>query len=176
VTEENPSEEWRPVVGWVGYYEVSDLGRVRSVDRTVVSSVGLVMRLKGKVLRSKFNTHGYRVVNLSRSGKPVTAPIHRLVLEAFVEPQPQSPANHTRHLDGNKLSNIPSNLKWGTQQENNADQLIHRRAWDRTSCRNGHQYVDGSFFVRPDGGGRVCRECNRDRKEKFLTKKSTRRN
>ena len=78
-----------------------------------------------KRLRPATNEHGYKFVAIRRNdGERKTVRVHRLVLLAYVgEPLPEQ--THTRHLDGDKLNNKPSNLCWGTPKENAADMRRH---------------------------------------------------
>jgi hypothetical protein len=105
-------ETWRAVPGREGEYEVSDIGRVRSLPRE---------RTRGGVLKMPLSTRGYRRVNLR--GKAVH--VHQLVLEAFVGPKPAG--LEARHLDDDRLNNLASNLAWGTRKENYDDAVRHGR-------------------------------------------------
>jgi hypothetical protein len=111
-------EEWRPVVGWEGLYEVSSLGRVRSLDRIFVNRSGARMRSNGRIVRLK--ACGYkgrrRRVMLYAEGKKFQRFVHHLVLEAFVGPRPQGYT--ANHLDGDPGRNWASNLEWVTLKEN----------------------------------------------------------
>lgn len=86
------AEEWRPVVGYEDLYEVSDLGRVRSVDRDVPQGANRTQHWPGKLLKlSPSPSCGprqgrYLEVYLSRGGKKRTVRVHHLVLEAFIAP------------------------------------------------------------------------------------------
>jgi hypothetical protein len=104
-------ERWLPVTGWEGLYEVSDLGRVRSLRHRTTSG----MR-GGRMLKPHLNPRGYLVVELKRSGERRTCQVHRLVLEAFTGSCP--PGMEGRHGPGGKLDNRASQLCWGTQSEN----------------------------------------------------------
>lgn len=107
------SEEWRPVPGWEGRYEVSNLGRILSLRAGT-----------RKVLRPQRGTpYGHRKVLLGATRDKVW--IHRLVLQVFVGEPP--PGHIARHLDGDPTNNAVSNLKWGTPAENNADMMRHGR-------------------------------------------------
>ena len=107
------NEVWRDVVGYEGYYKVSDKGNVFSVRR--VSSIG--GRIGGRIMKPTPNTNGYLRVNLCKDGKTKSKLVHRLVLEAFVE----NPNNllEVNHLDENKANNELSNLEWCTREYNN---------------------------------------------------------
>mgnify|MGYP000170947523 CR=1 FL=1 len=119
----NLSEQWKPVLGFEGYYEVSDLGRVRSLDRTIVNSLGRVCRVRGQLLSACKNRKGYFKVSLFRNNRETTSEVHRLVAEAFHGPCP--PNHETRHLDGVRDNNCASNLRYGTAKQNQHDRRAH---------------------------------------------------
>ena len=113
-------EQWKPVAGFEGLYEVSDFGQVRSLDRTVRSRGGTRV-IPGRIRRPGLMTSGrYLFVPLHRPGeKAENCSVHRLVLEAFVGPCPLGmEALHGRF---GSLDNRLSNLRWGTHLENEAD-------------------------------------------------------
>lgn len=116
-------EEWRPVVGFEGWYEVSDQGRVRSLDRQIriAGRWGPEVRTyAGKVLRQSWmGTSRYLGVTLSRNGKIETHPVHRLVLEAFAGARPDG--YEARHLNCENSDNRASNLVWGSRSDNRED-------------------------------------------------------
>ena len=70
-------EEWRNVPGWEGFYQVSNLGNVRSVTRSVTRKDVQLRTYQGKLLRPGTNRIGYPVVVLSRPGRTITAKVHR---------------------------------------------------------------------------------------------------
>lgn len=111
-------EEWRPVPGYPGY-EVSDLGRVRSLPRVIGRRDGSSMRIRGRILRRSLH-RGYPLVNLALTGlQPKAHAVHRLVLLAFVGPLPEGLC--TRHMNGVKTDCRLVNLRYGTHAENIAD-------------------------------------------------------
>ena len=107
-------EVWRPVKGYEGYYEVSDQGRVRSLDRTVrganAMSDSYPINLKGCILKPGIASRGYRQVILCRDGVKKHCGVHRLVAEAFI-PNPDN-LPQVNHKDENTSNNIVSNLEW----------------------------------------------------------------
>lgn len=116
------SETWKPAVGFVGLYEVSDLGRVRNVARSCagrpkkdgeLSSRTLMVRVL-KFCRSRCGGY-YRAV-LYIDGRQVRRLVHRMVAQAFI-PNPND-LPQINHKDGNKLNNRVENLEWVTPQEN----------------------------------------------------------
>ena len=105
-------EVWRPVRDFEGLYEVSNLARVRSVDRWSKykgSDTKQAFR-KGRILRQDKTSAGYYLVTLCRDGVHFHCSVHRLVAEAFV-PNPEN-LQQVNHKDENKSNNLPSNLEW----------------------------------------------------------------
>ena len=123
-------ETWKPVVGYEGFYEVSDLGRVRSLPRKGSKRLetwkdGYSQR--GCVLKPQKRKNGYLFVNLCRNGEKKMANIHRLVAEAFI-PNPRS-CKEVNHKDESRDNNCVENLEWCTHIENcNYGTAIERRA------------------------------------------------
>lgn len=113
-------EEWRPVVGYEGLYEVSSIGRVRSLPRRRQTGAG-IRTLRERLLTPKPGL--YPTVSLSRLGDPRTLTIHSLVLIAFVGPAP--PGMEACHNDGNKWNSKLSNLRWDTRSGNTNDRVSH---------------------------------------------------
>jgi hypothetical protein len=116
-------EQWRPVVGYEGRYEVSDHGRVRSLDRTVPHPRLGTQFVKGRLLRHWVLRNGYAQVSLHVNGTEKKETIHRMVLAAFTEVCPDRLV--AAHNDGNPLNNHVSNLRWSTQKENINDKRLH---------------------------------------------------
>lgn len=102
-------EEWKPVVGYEGLYEVSNQGRVRSVHGTNGVAVGQLMKLRP-------NWCGYSRVSLRRDGKERDHKVHRLVAVAFLGPLPDGLV--TNHIDADRTNNRIENLEYVTQSEN----------------------------------------------------------
>lgn len=105
-------EIWKDVVGYEGYYKVSNLGRVKSLDR--INNKGVTQI--GRVLKCGYRS-GYKSVALSKNGKSVSCVIHRLVAIAFVPNKNNKP--QVNHIDEDKNNNNVNNLEWVTAKENN---------------------------------------------------------
>lgn len=112
-------ERWLPVVGWEDLYEVSDQGRVRSLDR----SDPLGRHLRGRLIATSPGSHGYPMAQLYRNGSRHGRTVHSLVLEAFVGPRPAGA--DVCHCDGRRDNNLLSNLRWDTRSSNHADKVAH---------------------------------------------------
>ena len=107
-------EEWRPVVGYEGIYEVSNLGRVKRILCGRGTKGGILSQGVRKCLYGTGTTR-YNHVVLSYMGKTETKTVHRLVAEAFI-PNPDGKRT-VNHKDGDGENNIVSNLEWATQSE-----------------------------------------------------------
>lgn len=112
-------EIWKDVVGYEEYYEVSDLGRVRTKPHLRKGIQGDYVQ-KAIIRKPYLSKNGYLVLNLSKSGQIHTKCIHRLVAEAFIPNLQNLPV--INHIDGNKTNNNASNLEWVTQKDN----VLHR--------------------------------------------------
>jgi hypothetical protein len=146
-------EIWRQVRGWLGY-KVSNLGRVMTVET-------------GYIRLGSINSEGYRTVALSDNGKQWATRVHRLVAAAF----PQGEGPQVRHLDGNRLNNVATNLRWGTAKENAADTRKHgtHMRGRQTHCVSGHPLTGANLRINVRGQ-RVCVICARARTRKQYAK------
>ena len=111
------TEEWRPVVGYKGMYEVSDGGMVRSLDR--IDSSG--HRIRGKLLKQSVGKSGRGYTTLCKNGVAKRIFTHKIVLSSFIGSCP--PGYQCRHLDGDHKNNCLKNIRWGTAKENGEDKV-----------------------------------------------------
>ena len=119
-------EEWRDIKGYEGFYQVSDRGNVRGLDRRVVNHRGGTTRsCEGKMISAFDNGHGYLVVSLSMGTTRKNHYVHRLVAETFLCNQEGKPV--VNHKDYNTHNNYVSNLEWCTQGENIKHSVEHMR-------------------------------------------------
>ena len=109
-------ELWKPISGYEGIYEVSSLGRVRSLDRVVVDYRGIEKSVGGKILKPGVTNKGYYIVSLNSVDKRHTLTVHRLVANAFVPNLDNKP--QVNHINGIKTDNRICNLEWLTNEEN----------------------------------------------------------
>lgn len=113
-------EEWKAISGYEGLYEISNQGRVKTIEHRVKNE-GVFgkesTRLVPERIRKPNIMKGYHCVSLSKDGKPKVFRIHRLVIEHFGKPQP-SLEHQVNHIDGDKSNNCISNLEWVTPKEN----------------------------------------------------------
>ena len=156
------SERWLPVDEYGGAYEVSNLGRVRSVDRTRLGRNGFPQPIRGRVLNAHRNVGGYQQVRLSLNGKKHGHYVHRLVMAAFVGPCPLG--HEVDHIDNKPANNTLSNLRYVTPQENTSAKVARRQQF---KC--GHP-VEGNTYT-PRSGVRICHQCQRVRWRRASAKK-----
>lgn len=105
-----------PVEGYEDYYLVSNLGRVRGMDRTVVRSDGVAHFVAGQLITGVKNQDGYLQVKLCRDGKYKTVRVHQLVARAFLGPAPE--AMEINHLDNDRTNNCVNNLEYCSHADN----------------------------------------------------------
>lgn len=120
---------WAPVVGWVGFYEVSTAGEVRSLTRRILRKNGTEQVFRARAMTAFVAPSGYLVVRLrdTAHGRSKMARVHCLVADAFIPNVDSKP--EVNHIDGNKANPALENLEWVTPRENR----LH--AW-RTGLRN----------------------------------------
>lgn len=117
-------EIWKDIEGYEGLYQVSNLGRVKSLDKQKEMPNGAIYTRKGKILRQYVDsTKKYWIVNLYKNHKQTTKYVHRLVALAFVpnpENKPQVSHKDERNLkNAETCNNSADNLEWATSEENN---------------------------------------------------------
>lgn len=168
---DRPGENWRAIPEFEGAYEVSDQGRVRSLDREFTDNRGYRQRVAGCVLKQRLDRRGgYLRLNLYKNSKRYTRLVHRLILTAFMGPCP--PGMEACHGDAVRHNNDLSNLRWDTKESNASDQKRHGtyRSYYRevnitlTVCNRGHALAHGNL-VQGDlrRGKRGCLACQRAR-------------
>ena len=109
-------EIWKDIVGYVGLYQVSNCGRVKSLDRVIFRKNGYIQTIKERILKPYISKNGYKVVALSINGKHKTMYVHRLVAESFIISTIYN--LDVNHKDGNKLNNHVDNLEWLSRSNN----------------------------------------------------------
>jgi hypothetical protein len=109
-------EIWKNVKGFEGYYEVSNIGRVRRKKGKTIYKDGRVAFFPQTILKQSENKKGYFRVYLSKNSKKYTKTVHRIVAETFI-PNPKNKKT-VNHIDCNKKNNKIENLEWLTNKEN----------------------------------------------------------
>ena len=134
------AEIWKPAIGFEGFYEVSDLGRVRSLARKVPRIDGRFYGVASRVLKPARRAAGYLHVVIRKDNVPYTRTVHRLVMEAFIGPRPQG--MECCHCNGIPYDNRLQNLRWDTPLGN---------GWDRKSHGTSNQgFSNPRSFLTPE--------------------------
>ncbi len=131
-------EEWRPVVGYEGLYEISNLGRVKNLRKKRINDVWHTETL----MKPKNNKEIYHRVELSKSGNRKITGVHQLVAAAFIN-NPENKPN-INHINGKRDDNRIENLEWCTQKEN----IQH--AWDTglsKARKGGHHQSSKAIMI-----------------------------
>lgn len=155
-------EEWRPVVGYEGRYEVSDQGRVRSLTRYVDHWCGGQRIIRGRMLRAFTSNKNVRTAykRVGLSGSPCD--VHILVLTTFVGPRPTGLV--ACHRNGDHNDNRAENLRWDTRSANSYDDIrngVHPTG-SKTRCSKGHEYTPENTRFDARTGHRRCKTCHRE--------------
>lgn len=109
-------EEWKDVFGYEEYYQVSNLGQIKSKDRLIKKSNGVVQFRRGRLCSQALDKDGYAVVKLSKDGKTKSIKVHRIVYCAFKGKIPNG--HEINHINFNRLDNRVDNLEALTHREN----------------------------------------------------------
>lgn len=151
--QELANEEWRDVVGWEGLYQVSNLGRVKSLPRYHKTLYGYYT--KERILTPVLGKRGYLIVGLFDRDKTRTRPIHRLIAEAFIpNTEGKSCIDHVNTI---RTDNRIENLRWVTPKENSNNPITLKKS--RESCKK--LWDDGRFDGRNNTHYRRVAQCDK---------------
>lgn len=111
-------ENWKDIKGYEGFYQVSDLGNVKSLSRIVSHNKSGVLTIKERMLKMSVDAHGYKHVMLSKNGKVKANKVHTLVAIAFLGFIPCGYNKVINHIDFDRLNNKLNNLEITTPRDN----------------------------------------------------------
>lgn len=161
-------EIWKDIPGFEGVYQASTLGRIRSLDRTIIRGASArrgpyEAKLKGKILTQVTGVQGYQFVPLGKEFP--SRRVHQLIAKTFIENPYNKPM--INHIDGNVKNNRIDNLEWCTNQENqvHARDVLKRKfgVGKPVRCIETGQIFENSI-VAANGNrsraGRICLVCN----------------
>lgn len=150
MTNTNTNEIWKAIPGYEGIYEVSNLGNVRSLDRSVeFIRIGkeASMNKRGKdIIKPYDNKEGYMSISLTNhEGKRRTEKVHRLIAIAFINNPDPATKTQVNHIDGNSMNNSIENLEWVSPSENSRDAGKRRRGVPR---QRGNLNLEKARYIR----------------------------
>ena len=135
-------EVWKDIKGYEGLYQVSNLGRVKSIERVVRNNnFGGERTVQEKILSPTDNGHGYKIVFLRKDGKRKNHYVHRLVAMAHID-NPLG-LQYVNHLDYDTSNNSAKNLEWCTQKDN-IRHSTNRMRKPKSKCKTsntGEKYI-----------------------------------
>jgi len=152
------NEIWKPVIEYEGYYEISNLGNVRSVDRIIIDINGVSRNYKSKQLKTCLNENGYVVTTVRINNVHHNFKIHILVAMAFI-PNLENKLT-VNHNDGNKQNNNDWNLEWATHGEN----IKHAYEHNLNNCESQYKPV----LQYSKAGEFICKHESISAAKKFL--------
>lgn len=144
------SEEWRDIPSYEGLYQVSNLGRVKSLPKAVLDPSGRIRRYGERILKQQpVSKYGHLKVGLYKDAVCTELLVHRLLLMTFVRMPCEG--EEALHGDGNPTNNLLENLRWGSSKENSEDCRNHGTLARGTSLPQTKLTEDDVLAIRADG-------------------------
>lgn len=156
-------EVWKDIIGFKGYYQISNLGRLKSLKRSILRNDGSYMNLRERILKPKIDKYGYITYSLTKGNLSKHLTAHRLVAYAFLNKV--EGASQINHIDGNKMNNKPENIEWCNSCHNNREAVrLGLRGGKpykvRVDSRPILQFKDGILVKRHQSLAFACRYAN----------------
>jgi len=151
-------EIWKDIKGYEGKYQVSNFGRVKSVERFRVGNKGAKTLVPERIRIQSVKSNGYNEVTLWSNAKNINAKVHRLVAVAFIDNSDNKPT--VNHKNGIKTDNRVENLEWATRSENS------QHSWDNWMQRsvllgkNGGLHPASIAVIKMDSNNNELRKYN----------------
>ena len=166
-------EIWKDVIGYEEQYQVSNLGNIRSKNRTIVDCLGRRRTLKSHKIRIQTSKIGYKQVLLHKDGEARTCLVHRLVAEAFI-PKMETNKNEINHKDEDKANNAVDNLEWCDHKYNinfgTRTEKTSKKVYQYTKNKKKVNEYQSAWEVHRQLGydqSSICRACNGVKKNAY---------
>lgn len=145
------TEIWKDIEGYEGYYQVSNLGNVRALEREIHRGDVVQIR-KAKIKQQWLNTDGYPQVKLSKDNIDKNISVHILVANAFISKRNDGLTYEVNHIDSNRTNNIVENLEWVTHEENikHAAKLGHMKHYGKDNPNYGNDTLKKKYEKHPE--------------------------
>lgn len=163
----------KDVIGYEQQYQVSNLGNIKSKDRTIVDCLGRKRKLKSCEIKIQTSKIGYKQVLLHKNGEVRTHLVHRLVAEAFI-PKTEANKNEINHKDENKSNNNADNLEWCDHKYNinfgTRTEKTSKKVYQYTKSKKKVNEYQSAWEVHRQLGydqSSICRACNGTRKNAY---------
>ena len=146
-------ELWKDIKYYEGLYQVSNLGRIKSVEREVKNKSGYRI-VRSKILASRTDKGGYKIIDLRNGAKKKTYKVHRLVAIAFIpNPLNKPEVNHKKEFE--KWNNTVDNLEWMTSKEN-INYGTARERQIKTISKTVYQYSLDNKLIKIWSSSNAC--------------------
>lgn len=145
------TEIWKDIKGYEGYYQVSNLGNVKALNRYVLKGDKYQYR-EGKNKKQWKNPDGYLICKLSKDNKDWNIPVHVLVAKAFLGNKDYKDGWEVDHLDSDRTNNCVDNLEWVTHKENieRAAEKGHMKHYGKDNPNYGNNTLKRKFKEHPE--------------------------
>jgi hypothetical protein len=159
-------EKWKDIPEYEGYYQISNLGRVKSLSRNRKGNKGSLVLVKEAILKYSIDKYGYPRQALSKDGNLKHIPIHRLVAICFTENKNSNIYTQINHIDGNKLNNTPENLEWCDAKHNTKEAIrlglrcIGKSYKPRIDSKRISQFENGLYLKTYESLSEAVRQTN----------------
>lgn len=145
-------EEWRDIIGYEGYYQVSSIGRVKRLGRIINRDKMGSFYTEEKILHSHVNPKGYLRIQLTKETIQKSFMVHRLVASAFVLNPENKPI--INHIDSNRINNNVVNLEWVTHSEN----LLHGYLFGNKKAKIKYSIICNELNIQTFGIAKMTQE------------------
>lgn len=143
-------EIWKNIEDYEGFYQCSNYGRIKSLDRIIIYKDGISYLKHGQIIKPRKNKNGYFQVALNKNGKRKIKYVHKIIANTFLE----KTGMIVNHIDGNKENNNVTNLEWCSYSDNS---LHAYRKLKRSIAKNGASkqkikvtdIINKSFIIYP---------------------------